>query len=216
MTALRRRRKTDGRMSLGDHLHQLRRRFVVAALAIAAGSVLGWVEYDRLFEAMMAPIRRFAAEHQGLVNINFGSITHPFRPGTGESAASRRRRGHPARRVDRRGWRGSSRMLTGAQGEALSGHEPGTDRPVRSRPARNRRLRRAGRPARTHRRTYRHRQAPPDPASGSRRGSGRHRRWRCQVGVFARSTVTSRASHVTTWARATCAGSRADPSMGCS
>jgi hypothetical protein len=77
---------------------------------------------------MMAPMRRIAAEHQGLVNINFGGITHPFRPGTGEGAASRRRRGHPARRVDRRGWRGSSRMLTGAQGEALSGHEPGRGR----------------------------------------------------------------------------------------
>jgi sec-independent protein translocase protein TatC len=78
MAALRRRRKTDGRMSLGDHLRELRRRFVVAAVAIAAGSVLGWVEYDRLFEAMMAPMRRIAAEHQGLVNINFGGITQPF------------------------------------------------------------------------------------------------------------------------------------------
>ena len=79
MAALRRRRKTDGRMSLGDHLRELRRRFVVAAVAIAAGSVLGWVEYDRLFEAMMAPMRKIAAEHQGLVNINFGGITQPFR-----------------------------------------------------------------------------------------------------------------------------------------
>jgi sec-independent protein translocase protein TatC len=78
MAALRRRRKTDGRMSLGDHLRELRRRLVVAAVAIAAGSVLGWVEYDRLFEAMMAPMRKIAAEHQGLVNINFGGITQPF------------------------------------------------------------------------------------------------------------------------------------------
>src|SRR5450756_2436693 len=78
MAALRRRRKTDGRMSLGDHLRELRRRFVIAAVAIAIGSVLGWVEYDRLFNAIMAPLRKVAAERHGLVNINFGGITQPF------------------------------------------------------------------------------------------------------------------------------------------
>jgi sec-independent protein translocase protein TatC len=78
MAALRRKSKTDGRMSLGDHLRELRRRFVVAAGAIAVGSVLGWVEYDRLFEAIMAPLRKMAAERHGLVNINFGGITQPF------------------------------------------------------------------------------------------------------------------------------------------
>jgi len=78
MAALRHRRKTDGRMSLGDHLRELRRRFVVAASAIALGSVLGWVEYDRLFNAIMAPLRKVAAERHGLVNINFGGITQPF------------------------------------------------------------------------------------------------------------------------------------------
>jgi sec-independent protein translocase protein TatC len=65
-------------MSLGDHLRELRRRFIVAAAAIAAGSVLGWVEYDRLFAAIMAPLRKVAAARHGLVNINFGGITQPF------------------------------------------------------------------------------------------------------------------------------------------
>jgi len=78
MAALRRKRKTDGRMSLGDHLRELRRRFLVAAGAIAVGSVLGWVEYDRLFDAIMAPLRKIAAERHGLVNLNFGGITQPF------------------------------------------------------------------------------------------------------------------------------------------
>jgi len=78
MAALWRRRKSDGRMSLGDHLRELRRRFVVAAAAIAVGSVLGWLEYDRLFNAIMAPLRKVAAERHGLVNINFGGITQPF------------------------------------------------------------------------------------------------------------------------------------------
>jgi sec-independent protein translocase protein TatC len=78
MAALRHRRKTDGRMSLGDHLRELRRRLVIAAVAIALGSVLGWLEYDRLFTALMAPLRQVAAERHGLVNINFGGITQPF------------------------------------------------------------------------------------------------------------------------------------------
>ena len=78
MAALRHKRKTDGRMSLGDHLRELRRRLVVAAVAIAVGSILGWVEYDRLFDAIMAPLRKIAAERHGLVNINFGGITQPF------------------------------------------------------------------------------------------------------------------------------------------
>jgi len=78
MSALRRKRNTDGRMSLGDHLRELRRRFVIAAAAIVVGSVLGWVEYEWLFTQIMAPLRKLAEERGGLVNINFGGITQPF------------------------------------------------------------------------------------------------------------------------------------------
>jgi len=78
MATLRRKRSPDGRMSLGDHLRELRRRFVIAATAIVVGSVLGWVEYDWLFNQIMAPLRKLAAERGGLVNINFGGITQPF------------------------------------------------------------------------------------------------------------------------------------------
>ena len=78
MATLRRKRNIGGRMSLGDHLRELRRRFLVAAVAIAVGSVLGWVEYDSLFNQIMAPLRKVAAERHGLVNINFGGITQPF------------------------------------------------------------------------------------------------------------------------------------------
>jgi sec-independent protein translocase protein TatC len=78
MAMLRRKRNADGRMSLGDHLRELRRRFVIAAVAIAIGSILGWVKYDLLFDRIMAPLRKMAAERHGLVNINFGGITQPF------------------------------------------------------------------------------------------------------------------------------------------
>jgi Twin arginine targeting (Tat) protein translocase TatC len=78
MAKLRHKRSPDGRMSLGDHLRELRRRFLIAAAAIVVGSVLGWVEYDWLFAQIMAPLRKLAAERGGLVNINFGGITQPF------------------------------------------------------------------------------------------------------------------------------------------
>jgi sec-independent protein translocase protein TatC len=65
-------------MSLGDHLRELRRRVLISASAIAVGSVLGWAQYDRLFNAIMEPLRKMAAERHGLVNINFGGITQPF------------------------------------------------------------------------------------------------------------------------------------------
>lgn len=65
-------------MSLGDHLRELRRRFVIAAGAIVVGSVLGWILYAPLFNRIMAPLRKLAAERHGLVNINFGGITQPF------------------------------------------------------------------------------------------------------------------------------------------
>ena len=78
MAALRNKRETDGRMSLGDHLRELRRRFVISATAIAVGSVLGWVVYQPLFNAIMEPLRKMQRERHGLVNINFGGITQPF------------------------------------------------------------------------------------------------------------------------------------------
>ncbi len=65
-------------MSLGDHLRELRRRFVISAVAVALGSVIGWVRYDWLFTALLEPLRKVAKEHHGLVNINFGGITQPF------------------------------------------------------------------------------------------------------------------------------------------
>src|SRR5674476_134509 len=62
MAILRRKRSPDGRMSLGDHLRELRRRIVIAASAILVGSVLGWFEYDSLFTQLMAPLRKLEVE----------------------------------------------------------------------------------------------------------------------------------------------------------
>jgi sec-independent protein translocase protein TatC len=78
MATLRRKRERDGRMSLGDHLRELRRRIVIAGSAVVLGSILGWLQYNWLFTQIMAPLRKLAIERDGLVNINFGGITQPF------------------------------------------------------------------------------------------------------------------------------------------
>lgn len=66
-------------MSLGDHLRELRRRVLIAAVAIALGSVIGWLQYDWLLTQLTAPLRAVSHQRAGsLVGINFGGITSAF------------------------------------------------------------------------------------------------------------------------------------------
>ena len=41
----RRNRDPEGRMSLGDHLRELRNRTLISALAILVGSIYGWLNW---------------------------------------------------------------------------------------------------------------------------------------------------------------------------
>jgi sec-independent protein translocase protein TatC len=79
MALLRRRRNPEGRMSLGDHLRELRRRLVIAAIAVALGSVVGWLQYDWLLTTLTEPLRVVSHQRAGsLVGINFGGVTSAF------------------------------------------------------------------------------------------------------------------------------------------
>jgi sec-independent protein translocase protein TatC len=40
--------------------------------------VIGWIEYDRLLAALMAPLKTAAAQRHGQVNLSFAGITQPF------------------------------------------------------------------------------------------------------------------------------------------
>ena len=53
--AFRRARNPDGRMSLGDHLRELRRRVVIAAVAVLVLSVLGWIYYPEIYGRLAYP-----------------------------------------------------------------------------------------------------------------------------------------------------------------
>lgn len=79
MPRLRRRRNHDGRMSLGDHLRELRRRLLIAALGLLIGSVIGWFQYNRLFDQLTEPLRLASHLRDGaLVKLNFNGVTTAF------------------------------------------------------------------------------------------------------------------------------------------
>jgi sec-independent protein translocase protein TatC len=52
-------------MSLREHLRELRRRLVVSLAAIAAGTVVGWIWYEPLFDLISGPIQDVVAEAEG-------------------------------------------------------------------------------------------------------------------------------------------------------
>jgi sec-independent protein translocase protein TatC len=73
-----RKRNPEGRMSLADHFRELRNRTVIAATAILAGAVVGWVNYDRIVARLTQPLYDLAAHRGGVVNLNFSGMTDPF------------------------------------------------------------------------------------------------------------------------------------------
>jgi sec-independent protein translocase protein TatC len=77
---LRKQRDPEGRMSLGDHLRELRNRLIVSLLAIVVGAGVGWWQYDAIFKKLEAPIEQVAAERGTTLSalINFSGITDAF------------------------------------------------------------------------------------------------------------------------------------------
>ena len=66
----------ERRMSLGQHLVELRRRLMFAGLAILGGGVAGWFLSDVVWDRLRAPILDIAADHDAV--INYDSITGAF------------------------------------------------------------------------------------------------------------------------------------------
>jgi sec-independent protein translocase protein TatC len=77
---LRKQRDPEGRMSLGDHLRELRNRLTVSLIAIVVGAGIGWWRYDAIFQRLEAPIQQVAAERGTALStlINFSGITDAF------------------------------------------------------------------------------------------------------------------------------------------
>lgn len=69
-------RDREGRMSLTQHLLELRKRLTIAALSILVASVIGWFLYDWVFAQMQAPIQAVAEKHAA--SINYTVLTEAF------------------------------------------------------------------------------------------------------------------------------------------
>lgn len=79
MPSFRRHRDPEGRMSLGDHLRELRNRVTIAGVAILLGAVVGWIYYNQIINALTKPLQDLqASRHDGVVNINFAGMTDAF------------------------------------------------------------------------------------------------------------------------------------------
>lgn len=66
-------------MSLGEHFRELRNRLTIAAIAVAALSVVGWYWYPQIFDFVNAPIVAVAeARGDEEVMLRFRNITEPF------------------------------------------------------------------------------------------------------------------------------------------
>jgi sec-independent protein translocase protein TatC len=61
-------------MPLREHLRELRNRVLLAALGLAVGAVLGWLAYQRIFDALQEPFVALAEERDDLIRINFGGV----------------------------------------------------------------------------------------------------------------------------------------------
>ena len=71
--AKKRRRDPEGRMSLGEHLIELRNRLVISAVTVLVFSIVGWFVFDWVFDALKRPFTHAAA--QGLqADLNFQGV----------------------------------------------------------------------------------------------------------------------------------------------
>jgi sec-independent protein translocase protein TatC len=73
-----RRTGNDARMSLGQHLLELRKRLFLAAAGIFVGAVAGWFLSDLVWDALREPIYTIATAQHRTAQINYPSITSPF------------------------------------------------------------------------------------------------------------------------------------------
>ena len=75
--AVRTRRKTnpEGKMSLGQHLVELRKRLMIAGFGVLAGTIGGWFLSPLVQDRLRDPILVIAKAHHSAASINYGGIT---------------------------------------------------------------------------------------------------------------------------------------------
>lgn len=76
MAAQRRDQNPERRMSLAEHLIELRRRLTFAGIGIVVGGIAGWLLAEYVWDALRIPILAIAEDHAA--TINYDSITGAF------------------------------------------------------------------------------------------------------------------------------------------
>lgn len=71
-------KNAEGRMSLGEHLIELRNRLFIAGIAIVVACIAGWFLSKPVIDALNAPIRYIAAQQGKEASFNYGTITGAF------------------------------------------------------------------------------------------------------------------------------------------
>lgn len=75
----RKKRDPEGRMSLGDHLRELRNRLIICVIAVVLGAVVGWVEYHWLLDFLQRPLQQLKVRQGwGDIGLNYQGLTTPF------------------------------------------------------------------------------------------------------------------------------------------
>ncbi|MDH6278391.1 sec-independent protein translocase protein TatC [Aurantimicrobium minutum] len=70
--------RREGKMSLGGHLVELRKRLYFSALFIVIGALLGWFSADFLLSQLREPIFLVASEQGRVATLNYDGITSAF------------------------------------------------------------------------------------------------------------------------------------------
>lgn len=69
--------KREGRMSLGEHLVELRKRLIIAALGLLVGLVAGWFLADWVWDMLREPINALRIDGRDAV-LTYNAITEAF------------------------------------------------------------------------------------------------------------------------------------------
>ena len=72
------RSNTEGRMSLGQHLLELRKRLFISAAAIAVGAIIGFLLAGFIWDALREPVVTIATAQNRTAEINYPTITGAF------------------------------------------------------------------------------------------------------------------------------------------
>ena len=71
----------EAKMSLGQHLVELRKRLMWAGVSLLLGAVAGWFIADPVWTLLKEPIARVAEAYGREAQLVFPTITSSFRPG---------------------------------------------------------------------------------------------------------------------------------------